>query len=143
MLNDDILEHEVEAALKAIRNNKSAGLEGVQGEYYKYALHMREGVAQPDNVLAPLLCVMFNKIFCGDYPEIFTTTTLCPVLKKGDPTRCDNYRGIAVGGALSKLYASVQATRITEYCDDNNLRAASQAGCRKGFGTEAPDRQAY
>ncbi|EFJ42547.1 hypothetical protein VOLCADRAFT_35014, partial [Volvox carteri f. nagariensis] len=48
----------------------------------------------------------------------------------------DKYRGIAVGDPLCKLHANLVGRRLTKVCEDNGLRAARQAGCRHGFGTE-------
>lgn len=134
-LNGDFTEHEVVLAIRAMRNNKSAGLEGIQAECYKYAIKEEQG-ERPTYVLAPLLHSLFNRVFGGDFPRAFTCTTLSPVFKKGDTSVCDNYRGIAVGGALSKLYANLKARRITKHVEAEGLRAESQAGCRNGFGTE-------
>ena len=134
-LNAPITEAEVGDALKRVPNNKSAGLEHVQAECYKYALRCVRGRA-PVRVAVPYLAALFNRVLVGSYPQQWRVSTLTPVFKKGDAAVCDNYRGIAVGGALAKLYASVLARRISKHCEDHNLRAVSQAGCRSGFGTE-------
>jgi len=134
-LNGDVAETEVIAALRAMRNNKSAGLEGVQAECYKYATQEREG-ERPVYVLAPYLHVLFNRLLEGEYPRTFITSALSPVFKRGDDLNCDNYRGIAVGGVLAKLYATVHNRRISMHCETAGLRNRSQAGCRQRLGTE-------
>ncbi|EFJ39785.1 hypothetical protein VOLCADRAFT_34727, partial [Volvox carteri f. nagariensis] len=80
--------------------------------------------------LAPCLTVLFNRIYGAEYPREFTTSTLSPIFKKGGESCCDNYRGIAVGGPLCKLYANIIGRRLNNYCEGNRLRAVSQAGCR-------------
>jgi hypothetical protein len=134
-LNEPFTSAEVEVALSRVPNNKSAGLERVQAECYKYAVRCGRGRV-PYRVTVPYLTNLFNCVAKGAYPQQWRVSTLTPVFKKGDAGVCDNYRGIAVGGALAKLYAAVLARRISKHCEDNNLRATSQAGCRNGFGTE-------
>ena len=42
-----------------------------------------------------------------------------------------NYRGIAVGTVLAKMYATLLNSRLTRWAEANNLRAAGQAGFRE------------
>ena len=61
---------------------------------------------------------------------------LTPVPKpKGNPDIQDDYRGIAVGGAISKLYSMVMLQRMDQWAEQNNHRARGQAGFRHGRGT--------
>ncbi|MFY7873745.1 MAG: RNA-directed DNA polymerase [Limnohabitans sp.] len=72
----------------------------------------------------------------GDYPVQFQTTVVSPVFKrKGDPALHGNYRGIAVGGALAKCYATLLLNRLVKVGEDLKLRHPSQAGFRRKMGT--------
>jgi len=63
-------------------------------------------------ILANQLVFLFNKIFKSGYPGGWSTVALTPVPKpKGNPAVMDDYRGIAVGSALSKLYSMVLLNR--------------------------------
>lgn len=48
--------------------------------------------------------------------------------RKGDPQVRSNYRGIAVGGALAKCYASILFRRLVQYGLDVGIRHPAQAG---------------
>ena len=61
---------------------------------------------------------------------------MVPVLKpKGKVTCKDDYRGIAVGSALSKLYSLILLRRLDKWAEDNGMRAKGQAGFRHLRGT--------
>ncbi|KAL4431289.1 hypothetical protein ABPG75_006545, partial [Micractinium tetrahymenae] len=57
---------------------------------------------------------------------------ITPILKKGDPTDPNNYRGITVGHVLGKLYALVVNARLTAWLEARGLRAKGQSGFRQG-----------
>ena len=48
---------------------------------------------------------------------------------------CDNYRAIAVGSVLGKLYAVILDTRLSVCAEKNGWRAEGQAGFRAGKST--------
>jgi hypothetical protein len=52
-----------------------------------------------------------------------------------DPMLPTNYRGIAVGGALAKCYATVLRQRLAVADKQLGLRHRAQAGFRQGYGT--------
>jgi exonuclease III len=140
LINQPITLAEVERALKALPNGKASGVEKACGECYKYA--RRQSVSEVgrvswSNVLAPPLLALFEHIrITGEFPEQFSTTVLSPVYKKkGSPLECGNYRGIAVGGALAKCYASILLRRLITACQELKLRSFTQAGFRAGYGT--------
>ena len=43
--------------------------------------------------------------------------------KKGDPLAADNYRGLAIMGALPKLYAKLLTARLDGELDERKVRA--------------------
>lgn len=140
ILNSPLTLEEVTAAINALPNGKSPGNESVPAECYKYARKLRGEGDEPGapemNRLAPVLLVLLQHIFDhGDFPKQFTTTLVTPVFKKGDPAIPGNYRGIAVGGALAKLYASVLLSRLVKMGEVLQNRHAGQAGFRCGYGT--------
>ncbi len=53
----------------------------------------------------------------------------------GDENDFDNYRGIAVGNLLGKLYSMIIDARLSQWSEKLNLRAEGQAGFRKGYRT--------
>ena len=141
MLNSEITLDEVTRALARLPNGKAAGLEKVPSECYKYAVKPGDPTTEPPtpalNRVAPLVHVLFNKIWSeGAYPEQFTTTVLTPIYKrKGDVQAPGNYRGIAVGGALAKCYASILLERLANAGEEFEWRHTAQAGFRRKYGT--------
>ena len=59
-----------------------------------------------------------------------------PVFKKGDESDTSNYRPIAVGEPLCRLYAAILNSRIVNWAETNGLRAPCQAGFRPRLSTE-------
>ena len=60
---------------------------------------------------------------------------MSPIFKKGDAANLDNYRAIAVGSVLGKLYAVILDTRLFVCAEKNGWRAEGQAGFRAGKST--------
>lgn len=54
---------------------------------------------------------MKKKKACGNDEMIH------PLHKKGPTTEAANYRGIAIGNSIYKLYASIRRSRLEEYVE--------------------------
>jgi hypothetical protein len=67
--------------------------------------------------------------------SVLAVSAITPILKAGDPLEPGNYRGIAVGTLLAKLYAVLVNKRVTDWAEGAGLRAAGQAGFRKDHRT--------
>jgi len=82
----------------------------------------------------PLL-IAFNKILCEGYCESLFVRIIHALYKEGDCSQFDNYRGITVGPVLTKVFAMILESRISQWVETNDLRAKGQAGFRKDFRT--------
>ena len=60
---------------------------------------------------------------------------LKPIYKKGSSEDPDNYRGIAIGSALAKLFSIILLNRLTKYINQKKLISVKQIGFMKGTGT--------
>lgn len=133
-LNWDIMEGEVAEALKHACNGKAPGDDGLPMEFFKYALAGEPG--QKVNVLIPVITSMFNRVLREGYPKSWSKGVIAPVPKpKGNPSTMDDYRGITVGKAISKLYSLVIMKRLDTWAETSGFRAAGQAGFREEKGT--------
>ena len=133
-LNRCITEDEVAYAMSKLQDNKAAGVDGLPGEFLSHATYTDEHHRQV-NVLVPVITAIFNKILHGTYPVSWAHCAISPVFKgKGDARVMDNYRGIAVGTALSKLYSQVLLARLDAWAETGKWRAKGQAGFRAGRG---------
>lgn len=83
-------------------------------------------------ILAPAVAALFNACAqVGSLPPAWALCAITPIHKGGAVTEPGNYRGIAVGTVLAKMYASLLNSRLTRWAEANNLRAAAQAGFRE------------
>ena len=125
-LNLHISEGEVEAVLKTLQSHKAAGVDGIPPDFYK--------CAAPH--IVPGLTALFNTFLTDKFPGELSVNALVPVPKgKGDPSVHDNYRGIAVGSAISKLFSMVLTARADAWAEAQGHRAMGQFGFRHGKST--------
>ena len=125
-LDADISVSEVEDAIKAVKNGKASGIDGLSGEFYKYS----------SPCVTLFLTKLFNKLFdSGTYPTNWCEAVMQPIHKKGDVNSPDNYRGISLLNSCSKLYSFILNRRLTIWVEDNQLLHEAQAGFRKDYST--------
>lgn len=61
---------------------------------------------------------------------------LSAVYMQGDPPDMHNYRGIALGSVMGKIFSMIlESCRLSVYCESNGLRAEGQAGFRSARST--------
>jgi hypothetical protein len=108
-LNRPFSRAEVDAALARLPNNKAAGIDGMPAEFITQAwvpAEDEEGKTVRHYILAPYLAQLFTTVLQGPYPEAWGTSALAPGPKaNGKPDDPNDYRGIAVGPVLAKLYS--------------------------------------
>ena len=136
-LNQPIDICEILAALEKFKCGKSADLEGLTEECLKFAQVLLPAGSRM-YILLPIIYHLFTHIFQhGNLPQQWTTNIQCPIFKgKGSEFQTDNYRGIAIGSILAKLFSSVLDTRLQQWAELHNLRACSQTGFRHEYGTQ-------
>ncbi len=140
-LNTDIADSEVSAALGKLSAGKAAGLDGIPVEFLKYARRTvpnGTGGTRKEYILLPYLVGLFNLIFSrglSAFPTVWSRGVITPIHKKGNTENLDNYRGITVGVAFAKLYATVLDARITRWAEASGVRAVGQAGFRENYRT--------
>ncbi len=78
------------------------------------------------------LATLFNAVRQSGPPPGWNTLTITSIHKRGDKHDPSNYRGIAVMSVLPKLYATLLLQRLEAASEQLQLRAAHQAGFRKG-----------
>ena len=136
-LNQPLTLAEVETALHSLHNGRSAAMLGYTSELLRYAqLPATPEVPAPPHLLAPCLLVLFNAAFStGQVPLSWKSSLVTPIFKKGDATDTANYRPIAVGEPIGRLYASILASCLVKYTEAQQLRSPTQAGYRPQLGT--------
>lgn len=126
VLNVEISEEEVVAAIKNLNNKKAGGMDGVIPEMLKYG--------GPDVV--NFLTKLFNKVFDnGIYPEEWAKAIVVPIFKKGDRDVPDNYRGISLINIVCKCYTFILNKRLAMWLEEKKTIVENQAGFRKQYST--------
>ena len=125
-LNQPFTAAEVEGGIRALRLGAcTLGLLTVQ------ALRM----AGP--LLAPCLAALLNLCAeAGTLPVSWAMSAVTPIHKGGNELDPNNYRGIAVGTAIAKLYATLLNQRLTAWLECHQLRARGQGGYRADHRTQ-------
>ena len=97
----DITGEEVIAAAKLLRRRKACGSDDLPPEFWKAICN----TSSPACRWAVLLC---NKIWRhADVPDAWHLAVVTAVFKKGDASKCDNYRPILLLAFGYKIFASV------------------------------------
>ena len=69
------------------------------------------------NVLAPYIAQLFKLLYVkACIPVCWKQAKLSPLYKKGPLLDPNNYRLLAVGGTMYRLYANVVRSLLTEWC---------------------------
>ena len=117
---------EIDTAFKKLNKNASEGPDRVSGKLL-YAAR---------DHLIPLLHIMFDKAFCHvSHPSIWGENFLKSILKKGDTGDPNNYRGIAVGSIVGKLFNLIMLGRLEKRIQESNPISCNQIGFTKGHRT--------
>ena len=115
----DITEAEVSQALQHTKNGRAAGAGNFPAECLKGG----------GETMVKLLTKLFNKCWSqGLTPLEWKEGVICPILKQGDPTLPNNYRGITVLCSVGKLYCKVLLNRVASWAENHLPR--EQAGFR-------------
>eukprot|EP00775_Hariotina_reticulata_P000499 gene499-biopygen1079 len=111
-----------------------AGPDGIRGELFKTAyvdVELLDGRRRRDYILLPVLHQLLSAAFeVKEVPAVWCTAYVSAVFKKGDASDLDNYRPIAVGAVLGKLFSMLVDARLSSYSEACGYRAEGQAGFR-------------
>ena len=93
--------NELKAAQEKLKVNRSPDKQGMISEIIKNG--------EVDSILLNLLNTCYAT---KSVPSDWHVSIIIPVFKKGDPKKCDNYRGIAIEDILAKLYNVLLSNRL-------------------------------
>ena len=119
MLDQPITMAEVRHVIKTIKNNKSAGSDGIVGELIKYG-------GKP---MCEMLLTLFNLVWDGECaPSYWREGLIVSLFKKGDREDPGNYRGITLLNVVGKLYSRVINNRLLKHIELNHMLHEGQGG---------------
>ena len=125
-LDAEITQEEIKQSINKLKAGKAAGLDEIGPELIK--------LAEPR--VSAYLHKLFNKIYnTGNFPIEWAKAIIVPLLKKGEVTNCDNYRGISLLSIISKLFAAILNRRLYRWAEENNKISDEQAGFRRSYST--------
>ena len=115
---------EINRAIQKMKSNRSAGIDGIPAELWKFA--------DLDHLLVKLFSCISET---GHVPEIWNTAMIVPIHKKGEISDPANYRGISLLVGLSKIYSSVLNHRLLKWASANDFFCDVQNGFRPARST--------
>ena len=118
---------EVAAAIKRLKNNKSAGIDGILNEFLKHC---------PNDMYIAITQLFNLALDTGIVPTDWCIGLICPIYKnKGQRNDPDNYRGITLLSCIGKLFTSCLNHRLCSYIECQQIIGNEQAGFRSGHST--------
>ena len=115
---------EVASVIKALKNKKSCGMDGISNEILKCC----------SRIIERHLARAFNKcIDEGVFPDIFKTAKVVLLFKKGEKKDPANYHPISLLSSLSKVFEKILQNRILRFTEKNNLICPMQYGFRNNM----------
>ena len=120
-LNSDVSIQEVEEAIRKLNTGKAVSTDGILNEF----------LINANPSLLEVITKIFNSCHTHDcYP--WNTSLSTPLHKKGDRYDPNNYRAIAVGSNLDKLFSSILLHRLLRFRENNAPNPPNQQGFCKG-----------
>ena len=118
-------------AIKALDNSSSCGITEIPVSVIKNSAE----------VIAPCLTSLLNDcITKQNIPKDFKCAIAFPLFKKGDPSLCDNYRGISVLSSFAKILERLRtillSQQINKFFNDNKIFSPEQHGFRSNHSCE-------
>jgi len=121
ILNKPIAKEEVAWAIAKLKNNKAPGCDMIPNEVWK-----GWSEANISSLTREFEKCRLNNVF----PKTWKETDIRWLFKKGDPLEIANYRPIALGNTLYKLYMRVLANRLDELVETTGIVSDEQQGFR-------------
>jgi hypothetical protein len=79
------------------------------------------------------LLIALNCFLAKGFSKALFIRVVHVLFKGGNAFEFNNYRGIAVGPILVKLFAVILDKKLSEWAEQHGLRAKGQAGFRKDY----------
>ena len=117
---------EVLGMIKKLSTNKSCGPNSIPSKILQN---------HSDILVDPIKMLLNRSLIEGNFPKMLKKADVCPIYKKNDKTKCENYRPISLLSNLSKIYERTMHTRIYNFLETSNALYKFQFGFRKKYST--------
>lgn len=121
-----VTDNEIVEMVRALITSKSCGPNSIQTHLLKTNL---------DYFLFPLKKIINLSFSDGIFPDLLKCANVCPIYKKNDKNKCENYRPISLLSNISKLFEKAMHSRIYEFFEESNVFYDLQFGFRKSYST--------
>ena len=111
-------------AIEKLKSHKSPGIDQIPAELIKAGGRTIRGA------IHKLINAIWNK---EELPEEWKESVIVPIHKKGDKTKCNNYRGISVLPATYKILSNILLSRLIPYAEE--IMGNHQCGFRRNRST--------
>ena len=119
-------EDELKSIISKLSPSKSCGPNSIPTHILKTNIEL----------LIPPLKYLINLSFSeGCFPQLLKLAEVCPIFKKKDKNKCENYRPISLLSNLSKIFERAMHTRIYEFLESHSIFSNLQFGFRKKHST--------
>ena len=117
---------ELRCSIRELKLGKSGGPDGI----------IPELITNTMNEMSEIFLALFNKIFeTGCFPENWSNSLLCPILKSGSISDPNNYRGISLIDIFNKILTGMMYKRLYSWAEEFDKIDETQAGFRKEYST--------
>ena len=83
----------------------------------------------------PLSCIINMSLKEGIFPSLNKEANVCPIHKKKEKTKCENYRPISLLPNISKIFERIIYNRLDKFLTSSEILYKFQFGFRKQFST--------
>jgi len=133
-LNGNIRWVELNTALHKLKNHKAPGRDGIPSELYKTAAEDASDPGfdadRPRTEMGKALLKIVNRLYRDGIPSRWNEAWVVSILKSGDPSDMNNYRGISLIVVIVKLTTLVITMRLTRELEGSGFFIKEQAGFR-------------
>lgn len=117
---------EIEQIIMSLKSSNSTGVDEISSTLLKQIYK---------TILNPLTSLFNISISSGIYPDVYKTSKLIPIFKKGDRSEVNNYRPVSLLCTISKVLERVVNNRLLHHLNNHNIIVPNQYGFRKNRST--------
>ena len=122
----DCSHDEVIEIIKSFSVSKASGPFSIPSKILKNYAHI---------LISPITTLVNKSLNEGTFPSYLKSALVCPIFKKGDKSKCANYRPISLLSNIGKIFERVMYNRIEEFLNEFETIYQLQFGFRKKYST--------